>query len=133
MSKLHLSVPDRKIAGVCGGLSESTGIDSDLIRAVFLFSIFAGGMGIAMYFILWILLPEIDFGSEKVKKGIFTEIYRSDTDKIVAGVCGGIARYLDWDASIIRILLVIIVLAGGVGIPIYIILWILLPQGDVSR
>ena len=131
MKKLHLSVSDRKIAGVCGGLGESTGIDTDIVRAVFLVSIFAGGMGVVLYFVLWVILPELDFGGEGVKAGIFSNLHRSEDEKIMAGVCGGIAEYLEWDVSIIRILLIIIVLAGGVGIPVYIVLWFLMPKGEV--
>lgn len=128
MSKLHLSVHDRKIGGVCGGLSESAGISSDLVRAAFLLSIFAGGMGIILYIILWIILPEMDFGAEAQGKRLFDAIKRSDKDRILGGVCSGLAKYLDWDVSIIRILLIIIVLLGGLGIPIYLVLWIVLPM-----
>jgi phage shock protein PspC (stress-responsive transcriptional regulator) len=131
MKKLHLSVSDRKIAGVCGGLGESTGVDTDIVRAVFLLSILAGGMGVVLYFVLWVVLPELDFGGEGVKAGIFSNLQRSEENKMLAGVCGGIAKYLEWDVSIIRILLIIIVLAGGVGIPVYIVLWFLMPKEEV--
>ena len=127
MKKLHLSANDRKIAGVCGGLSESTGVHSDIVRAVFLVSILAGGMGILLYFILWLVLPELDFGTENQSHSIFSNLRRCNSEKMLAGVCGGLAKYLDWDISIIRLLLIVIVLAGGVGIPVYIILWILIP------
>ncbi len=127
MKKLHLSVHDRKIAGVCGGLGESTSIDTDIVRAVFLLSIFAGGMGIVLYFILWIVLPELDFDPSEKKTGLFNTLKRNNQDKILAGVCGGIAKYLEWDVSVIRLFLIIIVLAGGIGIPVYILLWILMP------
>lgn len=130
MTKLHLSVHDRKLAGICGGLGESTGIDSDLVRAAFLLSIFVGGMGLLLYLVLWIVLPEMEFEGSKTKKGIFDGLKRSDKERMMAGVCGGIAKYLDWDVSIVRILLIVIVLAGGIGIPLYIILWILMPLDD---
>ena len=130
MTKLHLSVQDRKLAGVCGGLGESTGIDSDLVRAAFLLSIFVGGMGLLLYLILWIVLPEMDFGEKGKKKGIFDGLKRSDKDRILAGVCTGIANNLKWDVSIIRILLIVIVLAGGIGIPLYVILWVLIPMEE---
>ncbi|MDP8221204.1 MAG: PspC domain-containing protein [Candidatus Stygibacter frigidus] len=133
MKKLHLSANDRKIAGVCGGLGESTGVHSDIIRAVFLLSILAGGMGIVLYFILWMVLPELDFGTETQNQSIFSNLRRSKSEKMLAGVCGGIAKYLDWDVSIIRLLLIVIVLAGGVGIPVYIILWILIPLESDSE
>ncbi|MCF7920089.1 MAG: PspC domain-containing protein [Candidatus Cloacimonetes bacterium] len=61
---------------------------------------------------------------------MFDGLKRSDKERMMAGVCGGIAKYLDWDVSIVRILLIVIVLAGGIGIPLYIILWILMPLDD---
>ena len=61
------------------------------------------------------------------KKGIFDGLKRSDKDRMLAGVCAGIANYLDWDVSIIRILLIVIILAGGIGVPLYVILWVLMP------
>jgi phage shock protein PspC (stress-responsive transcriptional regulator) len=127
MKKLHLSIPDRKIAGVCGGLGESTGIDADIIRAIFLVSIFAGGMGVILYLILWAVLPEEDYGEKIERTGIFSKLVRSRDGLMLGGVCAGIANYLEWDVSVIRLLFIIIVLAGGVGIPVYLVLWILMP------
>ncbi len=54
-------------------------------------------------------------------------LYRSRTDRIVWGVCGGLAKYFDIDPIIIRIIFVIMVLAGGAGILAYIILAIVVP------
>jgi phage shock protein PspC (stress-responsive transcriptional regulator) len=127
MKKLHLSIPDRKIAGVCGGLGESTSIDADIIRAIFLVSIFAGGMGVILYLILWAVLPEEDYGEKIERTGIFSKLVRSRDGLMLGGVCAGIANYLEWDVSVIRLLFIIIVLAGGVGIPVYLVLWILMP------
>lgn len=56
---------------------------------------------------------------------------RSRTDKYVAGVCGGLARYLNVDAGIVRLLAVIgLVIAGPAVIGAYVVLWILLPYED---
>ena len=44
------------IAGVCGGLSESTGINSAIFRAAFVISIFIGGSGLLIYLILMLIL-----------------------------------------------------------------------------
>ena len=54
-----------------------------------------------------------------------TRLYRDDADKIIGGVCGGLAHYLRVDASIIRILFVILTLGGGTGFLIYLLLWIM--------
>lgn len=53
---------------------------------------------------------------------------RSNTDRIVAGVAGGIANYLDVDPTLIRLGFVLLVLVGGVSPLIYLVLWAVLPS-----
>ena len=50
--------------------------------------------------------------------------FRSKTDRVFAGVCGGLAEYFAIDPLLIRLLFVILALVGGGGVLIYIILWI---------
>lgn len=57
------------------------------------------------------------------------QLVRSTTDRMIAGVCGGLAAYLNMDATLIRILWVLAVVAGGTGVLVYIVLWIVLPEG----
>jgi len=54
-------------------------------------------------------------------------LYRSRKDKIIAGVCGGLAEYFDIDPVIIRLLMVLLFIYG-VGIIIYILAWIMIPM-----
>ncbi|HWK02216.1 MAG TPA: PspC domain-containing protein [Puia sp.] len=54
-------------------------------------------------------------------------LYRADNDKILGGVCAGLANYLKMDPAIVRILFVLIVFAWGTGFLLYIILWAFLP------
>jgi len=56
------------------------------------------------------------------------KLYRSTTDKKLAGVAGGLAEYFNVDPTLVRILFVIFSLAGGPGILLYIILWIVMPE-----
>ncbi|HEX7815512.1 PspC domain-containing protein [Dyella sp.] len=49
-------------------------------------------------------------------------------NKMVAGVCGGLAQYLGWDATIVRILWIVLTLMGGSGVLIYVILWLVMPR-----
>jgi phage shock protein C len=62
------------------------------------------------------------------------KLYRSKKDKMIAGVCGGIAEYFDVDPTLIRLLTVLFVLLGGAGVVAYIIAWIIIPKnpGQVS-
>lgn len=55
-------------------------------------------------------------------------LYRSNEDRMVAGVCGGLAEYFKIDPVIIRIIAVILLLPGGFpGLLPYIIMWIIVP------
>ena len=55
-------------------------------------------------------------------------IYRSRQDRMVCGVCGGIAEYFDIDPTLVRLVWVIITLMGGAGILAYIIAAIIMPE-----
>jgi phage shock protein C len=58
---------------------------------------------------------------------------RSRTNKMIAGVCGGIGRYLGVDPLLIRIAFVVLAIAGGGGFLLYIIAWILMPEGPADE
>ena len=55
-------------------------------------------------------------------------LYRSRTDRKLAGVCGGLAQYLNTDPTLIRVLFVVLALLGGPGLVIYLLMWILVPE-----
>ncbi len=55
-------------------------------------------------------------------------LYRSRKDKVISGVCGGIAEYFDIDSTIIRLVWVILVFLAGTGIVAYIIAAIIVPE-----
>jgi len=55
-------------------------------------------------------------------------LYRSRTDKKIAGVCGGLGVYFDVDPVILRIIWVALVLGAGAGLLAYLIFWIVVPQ-----
>jgi phage shock protein C len=56
------------------------------------------------------------------------KLYKSNTNKVIAGVCGGLAEYFDFDASIIRILWALSVLLFGTGILVYIVCALVIPN-----
>ena len=57
-------------------------------------------------------------------------LYRSRSDRMIWGVCGGLARYFDMDVTIIRVIAVLSIFLGSVGIWAYIILAIVVPLED---
>lgn len=57
------------------------------------------------------------------------KLYRSTTDKKVAGVCGGLGKYFDIDPVIFRVIFFILLLPGGLpGLLPYVILWLIIPE-----
>ncbi|KOV83752.1 PspC domain-containing protein [Nocardia sp. NRRL S-836] len=69
-----------------------------------------------------------DEATTKVKK-----LRRSRTDKMVAGVCGGVAKMIGVDAALLRIILVAATLLGfGTGAILYVAAWILMPEEDAA-
>ncbi len=55
-------------------------------------------------------------------------LYRSRTERVLGGVCGGIAEYFGVDPTLVRLLALVLILAGGAGIIAYIIAWIVIPE-----
>ncbi len=55
------------------------------------------------------------------------KIYRSESDRMIAGICGGIAEYFDIDPTLVRIIFAFILLSGS-GFILYIILWVVIPS-----
>ncbi len=55
-------------------------------------------------------------------------LYRSRTDRMLAGVCGGLGAYFGVDPTIVRLLVVLLALAGGPGVILYIILALIIPE-----
>ncbi len=57
-------------------------------------------------------------------------LYRSQKERMIAGVCGGLAEVLDIDPTIVRLVFVLLALLGGHGILLYLILWLIMPRED---
>lgn len=131
--KLYRDTRRKVIGGVAAGIAQYFNTDPLWIRliiiALFFADIFAsmGTIVLVTYIVMWVVVP----GSpslpedEKIKK-----LYRNPDDKVIGGVCGGIAAYFGADATLIRLIFVLSVLFFGTGILIYIILWIITPQAN---
>jgi phage shock protein PspC (stress-responsive transcriptional regulator) len=52
---------------------------------------------------------------------------------MLAGVAAGIARYLDVDVTIVRILFAVLAVLGGAGVPIYLAGWLLIPEEGAEQ
>ena len=56
------------------------------------------------------------------------KLYRSRTNRQVAGVCGGLAERFNVDPTLMRVLFIVLAIFGGAGIVLYIALWIVVPE-----
>lgn len=62
---------------------------------------------------------------------VMKRLYRSRHDRVIGGVCGGIAGHLAADVSLIRLAWVLFSLLGGAGILLYLLAWIIVPEEPV--
>lgn len=56
------------------------------------------------------------------------QLYRSTENKIIGGVCGGLGEYFEIDPSLVRVIMILLFFAHGIGLLAYIIAWIIIPQ-----
>lgn len=61
------------------------------------------------------------------------KLQRDSRNKVVGGVCSGLANYFDIDASLVRLLFAFMFLCASAGFWLYIILWIVMPAGQISQ
>ena len=61
-------------------------------------------------------------------------LLRSREHRIIAGVCGGLANWLGWDPTVLRIVYIIVSLVSAAfpGLIVYIVLWILMPEESAT-
>src|SRR5690606_22281924 len=135
--RLYRNKQDVVIGGVCSGIATYFNIDPVIIRLIFaLFTLGGFGFGIVIYFILWIVLP-VNANQESKKSRIF----RNTEERILVGVCSGIAAYFGISPVIPRLVFLLPFIAsifffpfgmiapvfygsfGGTMLMIYIILW----------
>lgn len=56
-----------------------------------------------------------------------SRLTRSKGNAIIGGVCAGLANYFGWDATLMRVVWILLFLFAGTGLLLYIILWIIMP------
>ena len=141
---------DKVIGGVCSGLANYFGIDVVVVRIIFVILAVSFGFGLIPYLILWVAVPSTastEIGSVRKK------LYRDSDDKIISGVCSGIANYFGINAWIPRVLFVLPFLSfvsrwshwGDFDFPnflrlgfspgaliVYIILWLVIPEANTT-
>lgn len=115
----------RKIlGGVCAGLAHYWSIDVVWVRLLFaLLSVFYG-VALLVYIILWIALPPA-YDLEEVP--VTKKLFRDPDKKVLGGVASGLSAYFGIDVVVVRVLFIIFSVFGGLGLALYIIMWIVFP------
>ncbi len=143
--KLYRDANNKVLGGVCSGIAAYFNIEPIIIRLVFIFS----GIGFFAYFLLWAFVPS----SNSVQNGVRKRLYRNPDDKIIAGVCSGIASYFNINVWIPRIIFLLPFISiffrwghfGPLSFPhffnfsfspgtflIYVILWLVIPEATTT-
>jgi phage shock protein C len=205
IKRLYRSRYNRFIGGICGGFGDYFNIDANIIRVIFILLTFIGGVGIILYLVGLVILPEnpsedkskkkekldqslfwafiliiagvlilvkeigffhffhfwhvpwttvwafiliilgviliisstkknkkLDYDSKEIPFELY-KITRNKNDRMIAGVCAGIAKYFNVDPAIIRLLWIFgTFVSVGVGVLIYIVLIFVLPEQEIQ-
>lgn len=137
---------NKLIGGVCAGLANYFNLDKLVVRILFILFTLGFGFGIIIYLILWVAIPST--ASEKI--GSYRKrLFRDPENKLIGGVCGGLASYFGVHVWIPRLLFIIPFLSfvtnwhswGAFNFPnfinlsfspgaiiIYIVLWLIIPE-----
>jgi phage shock protein C len=128
MKKLYRSRYDRKISGVCGGLGQYFKLDSSIFRlvCVFLFLFTAVLPMIILYLLTAIFIPLEPNHTPALE---IKRFYRSK-DRVIAGICSGLAKIFNIDPIPFRLLLIVACLVTGIFpvVVAYLVGWIIIPQ-----
>ncbi len=117
------------IAGVAAGFAQYAQTDVAIIRVLLIVcTVFFPGSGLLIYLILWIALPKGLPLPEKTSPQMARKLYRSGEGKTIAGVARGLSAYLNIETSIVRLAFLLLILAGGFGIILYLALWVSMPE-----
>jgi len=97
--RLYRDRNDKFIGGVCAGIANYLNVDPAMIRILFALFMLGGGLGLLLYILLWIFLPEAPLEEYYGKR-----LYRNPDDRMIGGVAGGLAAYFNIKSSTLRII-----------------------------
>jgi phage shock protein PspC (stress-responsive transcriptional regulator) len=130
--RLYRNAAAGRIAGVCAGIADYLDADVTLIRLIWVvLSIVPGCLigGVIAYLIAWAVME--DSKAPVVADPSRRRLTRSRSDRKIGGVCGGLADYLSVDATVVRLLWVVLTIFPGafvLGGVAYLVAWFIMPE-----
>jgi phage shock protein PspC (stress-responsive transcriptional regulator) len=136
------------LGGVCAGIANYFSVDPLWTRLIAILLLFSGNLNlkfgfldilpfdnfrfnlsfgffaIVAYIVLWVILP---VSYEMMEDAKIKKLFRNPDDKVLGGVSSGLAAYFGVEVLYVRLAFVLLAFAGGSGILIYLILWIITP------
>jgi len=150
--KKIMRMENKKIlGGVCAGIAHYFSIDALWIRLIAILLLFSGNihikpilfdfnpfdwmevnfsfaaLAIIAYIVLWIILP-VSYTQEENKE--IKKLYRNPDSKVLGGVASGLAAYFGIEELYVRLGFIFLTIAGGSGVVVYLILWIITPVAN---
>lgn len=61
------------------------------------------------------------------------KLYRSRTNRSIAGICGGLGEFFEVDPTLLRLITLFLILFGGISLWVYLILWIVIPEAPICK
>jgi phage shock protein PspC (stress-responsive transcriptional regulator) len=132
-------MPDEgKLGGVCAGIAAYLDLDVTIVRlAWIILSIVPGVLlgGVLAYIAAWVLMPEATPAERAGAPAGRRRLMRSSTDSMLGGVCGGLAEFLGVDATLVRVVTVVLAIYPGAvigGVLVYLVAWFVVPPRPAS-
>jgi phage shock protein PspC (stress-responsive transcriptional regulator) len=126
--------PDEgRIAGVCAGIAAYLRADVTFVRLAWvILSVWPGALvfGAIAYVVAWIIVPAASGTESRAATSSPARLFRSQTDRKLGGVCGGLAAYLGADATLVRLAAAIVGIVPGaivMGVVAYGVAWFIIP------
>jgi phage shock protein PspC (stress-responsive transcriptional regulator) len=126
---------DRVIAGVISGLAWYSGVHPLWVRGGLLVLLLSGailpqllGLIVFAYVAAIFILPTVATDLEPEVLPLVNGLVRPVKQRLLAGVCAGLAQYYKFDVSLVRIVMLVLAVFGGVGIIAYAVAWLLMPS-----